>query len=1065
MADVVNMSARPDVKSGDGAVVKTDMKLPMKTDAKPNTKAGLMATVVVLFDYEYKKKDGTPIIMKKDQVFELIGKTNDIWWRVRPTAMNCGLGLPEKGFYVPANYVQEMNEVAPDPTNDAIDINEIASVITELTPDQTTDVGLTEEVVTATEELTPGGGTVGLQTKTVNQKLETITEQKLKENSCISKDKTDRLNNNGSSQETEFQSFADKKKSFESMLAATSGPQAPKKPPSSLWKKPVAPSLSAPLHHDVHPSPPLTTSLKGKDVTAHVSRQGEALVPSSAGAHGKQVEVSALPQASMPNFRSSSRDSGIDSPEIKAYEVKVDGTRHVLNESGKTRSEQISADASGSRLTSFRNPLFQNDPKLHGSNRVKTHSECDDVFEAEVILTPNGDHSHLDAKQTSATSLTGCGANQTYDRDEPMIKSMPNPNLNPKPTENPVSKKISRQRPASINYLGNGSVNVGALKHQLRKANSREELNEKGSKTTETVKPQDLQSDWKTQSCENLLAAKTDGSISLSVAEEPKAAHKRHERHLPPGWMKVKNGKSDRDIYTFRDTDVKWFSEHAEGGRLYYYSEDGNKSTWELPTNPLEEDEKSRSASSLEPDLESRDSISSAETILEEAPESNSQQEQKPHRLSSSGDFQHQTMDVVRKGWLNYAKLQQGAKKMNKTWSKEFVMLIGNWLTFYANEKKAKIQLPNYPFGKPEFKVDMHGGKVEDAKDKTKKPNALLVTASISRVVIIMLLQWDDTAAMEDWKSDLLNTIAICEEELETVGELQPSPQILSPDLSPTGFKPFPGSNGREDFSSSEESLSKRSKIFRRSKKQKNSTSGSAAGSAWLEKWFQKRPSLEEIKEKGLVKSATVFGANIESLVERETATSGGSSHMPIFAARCMGALEARQLMAVDGIYRINGNSAEIQRLRFMVEAGLEAYNLMDLRWDTHVLTGALKLFFRELEQPLVPWEVFETTNDILRRPAESDLQKSKILKEVMKTRMPPASKATLEALCRHLLRVVDLKAENRMQASNLAIVFGPTLMWSEAEASGGGGAFIAINMMYQSQIVEFFLTNFSDIF
>jgi hypothetical protein len=129
-----------------------------------------------------------------------------------------------------------------------------------------------------------------------------------------------------------------------------------------------------------------------------------------------------------------------------------------------------------------------------------------------------------------------------------------------------------------------------------------------------------------------------------------------------------------------------------------------------------------------------------------------------------------------------------------------------------------------------------------------------------------------------------------------------------------------------------------------------------------------------------------VFGANIESLVERETATSGGSSHMPIFAARCMGALEARQLMAVDGIYRINGNSAEIQRLRFMVEAGLEAYNLMDLRWDTHVLTGALKLFFRELEQPLVPWEVFETTNDILRRPAESDLQKSKVTAMIRQT-------------------------------------------------------------------------------
>ena len=86
---------------------------------------------------------------------------------------------------------------------------------------------------------------------------------------------------------------------------------------------------------------------------------------------------------------------------------------------------------------------------------------------------------------------------------------------------------------------------------------------------------------------------------------------------------------------------------------------------------------------------------------------------------------------------------------------------------------------------------------------------------------------------------------------------------------------------------------------------------------------------------------------------------------------------------------------------------------------------------------------------------------------------MPPASRSTLVLLCKHLVRVVALKSENRMQASNLAICFGPTLIWSTpaaddaAAASGNssGGANIAINMMNQSQIVEFLLTNCEDVF
>lgn len=61
----------------------------------------------------------------------------------------------------------------------------------------------------------------------------------------------------------------------------------------------------------------------------------------------------------------------------------------------------------------------------------------------------------------------------------------------------------------------------------------------------------------------------------------------------------------------------------------------------------------------------------------------------------------------------------------------------------------------------------------------------------------------------------------------------------------------------------------------------------------------------------------------------------------------------------MDGLYRISGNLATIQKLRYKVDHD-ERLDLDDGRWeDVHVITGALKLFFRELPEPLFPFSHF----------------------------------------------------------------------------------------------------------
>jgi Flp pilus assembly protein protease CpaA len=67
-----------------------------------------------------------------------------------------------------------------------------------------------------------------------------------------------------------------------------------------------------------------------------------------------------------------------------------------------------------------------------------------------------------------------------------------------------------------------------------------------------------------------------------------------------------------------------------------------------------------------------------------------------------------------------------------------------------------------------------------------------------------------------------------------------------------------------------------------------------------------------------------------------------------------------------------------------------------------------------------------------------------------------------LFVLLRHLLRVTEYKDLNRMQIPNLAIVFGPTLMWPPSSLVTQN---LALDMMQQNIIVETLLNNAQQIF
>ncbi|GCB66690.1 hypothetical protein scyTo_0000628 [Scyliorhinus torazame] len=193
-----------------------------------------------------------------------------------------------------------------------------------------------------------------------------------------------------------------------------------------------------------------------------------------------------------------------------------------------------------------------------------------------------------------------------------------------------------------------------------------------------------------------------------------------------------------------------------------------------------------------------------------------------------------------------------------------------------------------------------------------------------------------------------------------------------------------------------------------------------------------------------------VFGCHLATLCRREGAT------VPRFVKLCIEAVEKRGLDA-DGIYRVSGNLATIQKLRFVVDHE-EKLNLDDSQWeDVHVVTGALKMFFRELPEPLFPYSFFDQFVDAIKN--QNYTQRVQCVKRLV-NKLPKPNHDTLRVLVKHLLKIIAKALVNLMSSQSLGIVFGPTLMWPEKETSN-----LAVFMIYQNQIIDLILSEHIEIF
>ncbi|XP_041848448.1 rho GTPase-activating protein 12-like isoform X6 [Melanotaenia boesemani] len=478
----------------------------------------------------------------------------------------------------------------------------------------------------------------------------------------------------------------------------------------------------------------------------------------------------------------------------------------------------------------------------------------------------------------------------------------------------------------------------------------------------------------------------------------------------PPRTKDISTGNSRGESHSTGESS-EWLKHVDEQGRPYYYSADGSRSEWELPkyslpVPPLPGDaQKSRSLDrkNVEPIVLTKWRHST----------SNLEPAEKPSEKC---------------GVLNVTKITENGKRVRKNWTSSWTVLDGSMLLFAKGQGGGTSWFGGGQ-SKPEFTVDLRGGSVDWAsKDKSSKKHVLELR---TRVGTELLIQSENDGVINDWFRALQDTISTHPWD---------SDEAIEEDM--------PESPGVEKHDKEKEH---RESKKNRAMKSTNSVDASENKKTRhkLKKFLTRRPTLQAVRDKGYIKDQ-LFGCSLSSLCQRENST------VPSFVKMCIDYVENSGL-SVDGLYRVSGNLAVIQKLRFAVNHD-EKVNLADGKWeDIHVTTGALKMYFRELPEPLFTYALF---NDFVNAIKIYDYkQRVQSIKELVR-QLPKPNHDTMQALFKHLRKVVDHGEENRMNTQSVAIVFGPTLLRPETETWN-----MAVHMVYQNQIVELILLEYESIF
>eukprot|EP01087_Luapelamoeba_hula_P004794 TRINITY_DN1475_c0_g2_i1.p1 TRINITY_DN1475_c0_g2~~TRINITY_DN1475_c0_g2_i1.p1 ORF type:complete len:979 (+),score=172.77 TRINITY_DN1475_c0_g2_i1:251-3187(+) len=181
---------------------------------------------------------------------------------------------------------------------------------------------------------------------------------------------------------------------------------------------------------------------------------------------------------------------------------------------------------------------------------------------------------------------------------------------------------------------------------------------------------------------------------------------------------------------------------------------------------------------------------------------------------------------------------------------------------------------------------------------------------------------------------------------------------------------------------------------------------------------------VNEIKKiLGTFEQNKVYGVPLRKLCEHDS-----SRAIPHVVEKFIKYLDQPKFMDTEGLFRVSGVLVNVQFVKESFDkAGVGKDP--DINWaacSVHDISSALKLFFRELPEPLLTWSLYEPLGAIGGKDSSTPTYISE-LRDVLRG-LPPPNKKVLLYLLRYLARLAENSEKTKMTPANLAIVFAPTL-------------------------------------
>ncbi|KFQ18848.1 Rho GTPase-activating protein 24, partial [Merops nubicus] len=173
---------------------------------------------------------------------------------------------------------------------------------------------------------------------------------------------------------------------------------------------------------------------------------------------------------------------------------------------------------------------------------------------------------------------------------------------------------------------------------------------------------------------------------------------------------------------------------------------------------------------------------------------------------------------------------------------------------------------------------------------------------------------------------------------------------------------------------------------------------------------------------------AGIFGQKLEDTVRYEKRY--GNRLAPMLVEQCVDFIRQRGLKE-EGLFRLPGQANLVKELQDAFDCGEKPS--FDSNTDVHTVASLLKLYLRELPEPVIPYAKYEDFLSCAKMLSKEEETGMKELVKQVKS-LPAVNFNLLKYICRFLDEVQSYSGVNKMSVQNLATVFGPNILRPKVE-------------------------------